>query len=186
MPQEQHHYHQQQMYGQMPLQQQQHQQQHQSQQQQPIHSDKQQGHWQSNAANAGLSQAATTTGEVSETRTDDTEDEDESSSNKKSSTKTSLKKKKKLKSKSSLKPTKKASGNANSKVKSKSKKKTNEVLDESKYEDKNVLEVAVRLKKGCDCSENCMKGKELSKISLHRVENTDLWLFFRSGSPCCP
>ena len=144
------------MYGQIPLQQQ--------SQQQHIHSEKQQGHWQTNAANSapGLSQAATTNaGEVSETRTDETEDdEDESSSaNKKSSNKTSLKKKKKLKSKSSIKPTKKTSGSSNTKVKSKSKKKTNEVLDESKYEDKNVLEVAIRLKKGCDCSENCMKGK---------------------------
>lgn len=39
-------------------------------------------------------------------------------------------------------------------------------INVSNYEDENLKEVAVRLKKGCECSENCMKGGEIFFLIL--------------------
>ena len=98
--------------------------------------------------------------QVTETQDDDTEDD----SNKKVP-KISSNKRKKAKPKNH-KITKKSV----SKVKLKSKSKKSDLNSIPEYEDENIQEVAVRLKKGCDCSENCMRGnfnKLHSKIFLY-------------------
>jgi len=47
-------------------------------------------------------------------------------------------------------------------------------INVSNYEDENLKEVAVRLKKGCECSENCMKEFEPNIVLKHRLNIEEL------------